>query len=155
MIPPTVRFGFDFSGFCPARRIWLWVILSLANAASGQPFTFGGDAQHTAVYQPKAQSLNKIRWSTSINLHNTGEYGHYGAPLVTTSNTVIVPVKTATGFQISAFEGATGRLKYTLPTDFIIPPYTNSWFPAYQPVIATPPSGPRLYYAGQAERLTM
>jgi len=30
--------------------------------------TFGGNAQHTAVYNPAAQHLNAIHWSTSIDL---------------------------------------------------------------------------------------
>src|SRR5262249_54474689 len=72
-----------------------------------------------------------------------------GVPLITPSNTVIAPVRAAAGFQISAYEGATGRLKYTLTNDYLLPTLpTNSWIPVYQPVIANPPSGPRLYYAG-------
>src|SRR6516162_9389434 len=82
--------------------------------ATAQPTSFAGNAQHTAVFDVPAQPLNSIHWSTSINLSNTGAFAHYGAPLVTASNTVLVPVKTAGGFQISAFEGSTGRPKYIL-----------------------------------------
>src|SRR6266699_1482790 len=124
-------------------------VLALGVGASAQPAGFASDAQHTAIYDPPAQLLNAIRWTTSINLYNTGAYGHYGAPLITPGNTLIAPVKTATGFQVNAFDAATGRPKYTLATDYIMPPYgTNGWFPVYQPVIATPPSGARLYYPG-------
>src|SRR6478672_4880874 len=71
--------------------------------------TFGGDAQHTAVYLPPAQDLNRIRWSTSIDLNNSGELAHYGSPLITAANTVVVPVKTASnGFQLNVFNGADG-----------------------------------------------
>src|SRR5262245_35232749 len=56
--------------------------------------TFGGNAQHTAVYSVPAAELNAIRWSTPIDLHPTGGFAHYGAPLVTAGNSVIVPVKT-------------------------------------------------------------
>lgn len=117
--------------------------------ASAQSPTFAGNAQHTANYPVPAQHLNAVRWSTSIDLDNSGAFAHYGAPLITLSNTVIVPVKTTAGFEIKGFDGATGRLKYTLTNDYIPPTLpTNSWFPVYQPVIATSDSGARLYYAG-------
>jgi hypothetical protein len=116
--------------------------------ARGQSATFAGDAQHTSLYGAPAQSLNQLHWSTSINLSNAGDFAHYGAPLITASNTVLLPVKrSSTGFQVSVFEGATGRLKYTLATDYILPNY-STWVPVYQPAIAVPQSGPRLYYPG-------
>jgi len=48
---------------------------------------------------------------------------------------VLVSVKITNGFKVDAFEGATGRLKYTLATDYILP--AHGWIPAYQPVLAT------------------
>jgi hypothetical protein len=128
----------------------------LALCSSGhlvaQPATFALNAQHTALSSTPAQSLSRTRWTTAVDLNNTGALAHYGAPVITPSNTVIVPVKTTNGvqiaFQVSAFEGTTGRLKYTLTTDYILPSYNNSGIPAYQPVLAASPSGWRLYYAG-------
>ena len=81
-------------------------LLILAKTA-GSPAvsTFAGNAQHTAIYQPAAQNLNAIHWSTTIDLNNTS-FAHYGAPLITAANTVIVPVKTASGFQINVFDGS-------------------------------------------------
>jgi hypothetical protein len=114
--------------------------------ARGQSSTFGGDAQHTGQYSAPAQPLNRVHWSTAINLTNFQANAHYGAPLLTPANTVVVPVRTASGFQVSAFDGATGRLKYTLATDYRLP--AHNWLPAYQPALAAPPSGMRLYYAG-------
>src|SRR6185369_11758639 len=80
--------------------------------------------------------------------NNTGDLIHYGAPLITAANTVLVPVKTgaAGGFQVSAFNGANGATKYTLATDYILP--AHNWIPAYQPCIDTGAFGTRLYYAG-------
>ncbi|MEY2427908.1 MAG: hypothetical protein QOJ40_793 [Verrucomicrobiota bacterium] len=124
------------------------LVAGFAGRVGAQSPTFGGNAQHTSLYSVPAQSLSQLHWSTSINLLNPGDFAHYGAPLITPVNTVLVPVKkNATGFQVSAFEGATGRLKYTLATDYSLPNY-STWVPPYQPVIATPPSGARLYYAG-------
>lgn len=110
--------------------------------------TFAGNAQHTSSYLPPAQNLNAIKWSTSIDLNNTGALIHYGAPLITAANTVIVPVKTGAtdGFQVKVLNGANGGTKYTLATDYTLP--THNWIPAYNPCIATGAFGTRLYYAG-------
>ena len=109
--------------------------------------TFAGNAQHTAVFLPAAQDLNRIHWSTPIDLHTEGGSAHYGAPLITSANTVLVPVKTATdGFQIEAFDGDGGTAKYTLTTDYVLPPH--NWIPTYQPVLASAAPGLRLFYAG-------
>lgn len=128
------------------------IALAGVERAGAQPATFAGNAQHTALYSTPAQPLARARWTTAINLDNSGVDAHYGAPLITPANTVIVPIKTTNGvqiaFQVSAFEGATGRLKYTLTTDYMIAPYGNGWIPAYQPGLAAGPSGLRLYYAG-------
>src|SRR5207302_1868851 len=84
------------------------------------------------------------------DLDNGGAFAHYGAPLITSANTVIVPVRTASGFLIRAFDGSSGRLKYTITNDYIPPTLSNgTWFPVYQPVLANPPSeARRLYYPG-------
>jgi len=116
-------------------------------AAAQSVLTFAGNAQHTAIYQPAARNLNRILWSTPIDLNNTGAFAHYGAPLISASNTVAVPVKTAAnGFQINVFNGIDGTAKYSLSTDYILPSYT--WIPVYQPVLATIPTGLRLYFPG-------
>jgi hypothetical protein len=136
------------------QRIFTLLIAFLVtsnNNGYSQSVTFAGDAQHTALFSAPAQHLNAIRWTTPIDTHYTG-YAHYGAPLITASNTVLVPAKiSATGFKVSAFESATGRLKYTLTNDYImapIPTNGSTWIPVYQPAIANPPPGPRLYYPG-------
>jgi len=115
--------------------------------ARGQSLSFGGNAQHTSSYVPSAQNLNALKWSTTIDLNNTGVFAHYGSPLVTASNTVLVPVKTATnGFRVDAFNGATAATKYTVATDYILP--AHNWIPTYNPCITNGPSGARMYFAG-------
>jgi len=112
-----------------------------------QAVDFGGNAQHTSNYPVSAQPLNTIKWTASIDLNNTGALIHYGAPLVTTANTVLVPVKTAIdGFEVDAYNGFTGQQKYKLDSDYILP--EHNWIPAYNPCIATGAFGTRLYYAG-------
>jgi hypothetical protein len=108
-----------------------------------QASTFGGDAQHTGIFDVPAQTLNVIKWQTDINLVNTGELAHYGSPVITPNNTVLIAVRiSATGFRIDAFNGATGALKYSLPTDFIMP--AHGWVPSYNICLV----GTRLYFAG-------
>lgn len=114
--------------------------------ASAQSTTFGGNAQHTSMYAAPAQSLNQFKLQATIDF-NPGALVHYGAPLVTAGNTLVVPVKTAgDSFQVRAFNGPTGAAKYTLTTDYILP--AHNWIPSYNPCIATGAFGTRLYYAG-------
>ena len=119
-----------------------------AERGLAQSTTFAGNAQHTSSYPAPAQNLNAIKWTTSIDLNNTGALIHYGAPLVTAANTVLVPVKTGAtgGFQVTALNGVSGTTKYTLATDYILP--AHNWIPAYNPTLATGSFGTRLYYAG-------
>jgi len=79
-----------FRNYLPFICVFSFVELA---AAQGVP-TFSANPQHTSVYQPPAQDLNRIRWSTSIDENNTS-FAHYGAPIITASNSLITPVKTA------------------------------------------------------------
>src|SRR5439155_15187393 len=110
--------------------------------------TFAGNAHHTAIYQPAAQNLNTIHWTTTIDL-NPGNLAHYGSPLITSANTVLVPVKIANdGFRVDAFDGSSnGAAKYTLTTDYVLP--SHSWVPVYNPCVTTGSFGTRFYYAGR------
>jgi hypothetical protein len=121
-------------------------LLFLGEAAAQS--TFGGNAQHTANYTPKAQSLNAVHWTTAIDLNNTGGYAHYGAPLLTPANTIFVPVKTGAtgGFQVNVFNASNGSALYSLSTDYVQPPH--NWILPYQPVLATNSVETRLYYPG-------
>jgi hypothetical protein len=109
---------------------------------------FGGNAQHTGIYSTKAQNLNAVHWSTSVDLNNTGGYAHYGAPVITPANTIFVPVKTGAtgGFEISVLNAATGASMYSLSTDYVAP--SSEWVVPYQPVLATNSVETRLYYPG-------
>src|SRR5882724_5601959 len=60
-----------------------------------QALTFAGNAQHTSSYSAPAQNLNTIKWAANIDFNNTGALTHYGSPLITAGNTVLVPVKIA------------------------------------------------------------
>src|SRR5271154_7038426 len=112
--------------------------------------SYAHDPQHDAIAPVASQPLNRIVWQTSVDLsvptNNTGElFIHYGSPLITRSNTVIVPVKTGTsgGFEVEALVGATGVTNWVQTTDYVLP--AHNWIPSYSPVL-TPKN--RLYFSG-------
>jgi hypothetical protein len=79
---------------------------------------------------------------------------HYGSPVVTAANTVIVPVTLASGvYQLQAFNGSTGAAIYTAsscntlnPSACYTPPSVSSgWTPPYGPVLSL---STRVYYPG-------
>src|SRR5205823_4000462 len=115
---------------------------------------YAHDAQHTGISGVMSQPLRAIRWQTPVDLqpqHHPPPNGelliHYGSPLITSANTVIIPIKTGAtdGFQLSARKGTTGAFMYTLSTDYTMSGLSFSWTPSYSPTLT--PSG-RLYYAG-------
>ena len=85
---------------------------------------------------------------------------HYGSPLITSANTVIVPVKTGAtgGFRVEARAGSNGALKWSMTTDYILPP--ASWIPAYGPALTSqsrlyfPGAGGTVYFRDQADAAT-
>jgi len=141
---------------------WLWttavalmwsIVLSATRVAGGEAGAlwrgFAGDPQHTALSTVAAQSLDGIRWQTPVDLDpqysGTSLLIHYGSPVVTTANTVIVPVKVGSsgGFRVEAHNGSDGALLWKAPSDYLLPPH--DWTPSFNPALT--PSG-RLYYPG-------
>jgi len=109
-----------------------------------------GGPQHTGVSGIESQPLEQVRWQTPVDLnpqYNGGNYLliHYGSPLVTAANTLVLPVKTGGGqqFRVEARDGATGALKWTQATDYLMPPH--NWVPSYSHTLT--PQG-RYYFAG-------
>ena len=110
---------------------------------------YARDDRHSGLSLNPSQGLNTIRWSTPVDLapqYSQGELLiHYGSPLITTANTVIVPVKTGatSGFRVDAHSGSDGRLLWSFNSDYILPPH--NWVPEFSPTL-TPAS--RLYIPG-------
>src|SRR5208282_6415781 len=90
--------------------------LLMAAGAQAQSIRFpwsgyAHDPQHDAIASVASQPLNRILWQTPVDLNP--QYSgselliHYGSPLITRSNTVIVPVKTGAtgGFEVEALVG--------------------------------------------------
>jgi hypothetical protein len=110
---------------------------------------YAHDPQHTALAPVASQNYDVIRWQTPVDLNpqysGNDLFIHYGSPLITEANTVILPVKTGAtgGFRVEAHSGIDGAVKWMVPTDYILP--AHDWVPPYAPTL-TPQN--RLYFGG-------
>ena len=123
---------------------------------------FGRDAQHSAVGAVATQPLSRLVWQMPVDLapqySGTRLLIHYGSPVITPANTVIVPVKTgaAGGFRMEARNGFTGAALWTATTDYVLPTQ-QGWTPSYNLVLTTanrvyaPAAGGRLLYRDDAD----
>ena len=116
---------------------------------------FGRDAQHSAVSAIATQDLNRIAWSTPLDLNpqyrgSGALLTHYGSPVVTSNNTVVLPVKTGAsgGFRIEARSGVNGGPIWTAATDYVLP--AHNWIPSYNLALST---ANRLYAPGAGGKL--
>jgi hypothetical protein len=136
------------------RRLPLLIVAAIVVLAHGAEAAWRGhgqNSQHTAQAPVPAQKLNRIAWTTPIDLDPqvVGDelLIHYGAPIVTEANTVILPVKTGAtdGFRIEAHNPVNGATLWTLVSDYQLP--EHDWTPAYGPVLTLQN---RVYYPGGA-----
>lgn len=159
---------FSFSSRWSARTasaalLWSVFVLTGTSGAVSPPAWpgYARDAQHSAVAPVAAQSLTRIRWQTPVDLapqySGTSLLIHYGSPLVTAANTVVVPVKVGAseGFQVEGRRGSDGGLLFTQPTDYVLPPH--NWVPSFSPVLTkrrlwTPGIGGALYARTNVDR---
>jgi hypothetical protein len=136
------------------RRLALFMLAGLCTAGGARAQApawsgFAGDAQHTARAPARPQPLSRIRWSVKVDLSPQLVGGdlpiHYGSPMISGANTVLVPVKTGAngGWRIAAYGGGTGTPRWILPTDYVLPPH--DWIPPL-PAVLTPQN--RLFVAG-------
>ncbi len=165
---------------CCTRPAWPVLVLSLALAGCGGgggdssatpppvippppsvngPAWFGlaRDAMHSADSPIASQALNRISWQTPVDLapqlSGSDLLIHYGSPVITTANTVLVPVKTVAngGFSVKAFAGANGSPVWSAASDYILPP-VHDWTPSFGMALTTsgrlylPGAGGKVYY---------
>lgn len=117
-------------------------MFAFCGAAIAQDWSnYAGNAQHTAVSAYTAQALQELKWSTPVDLNPQYAGGgvllaHYGSPLITAANTVIVPVKTGatSGFKLEGRSGVDGSLLWTQATSYVRAPI-GGWFPPFSPAI--------------------
>lgn len=118
-------------------------------------FGYGRDAQHTALSAVASQDLARIAWTTPVDLapqytQSGALLTHYGSPVVTTRNTVVIPVKlNATGgYRVEGRNGANGTLAWSAATDYVPPPH--NWKPPYNLLLT---AQGRLYAPGAGGKL--
>lgn len=112
------------------------LIPRVSSAQVGTWRTHSHDAHHTAVSSVASQPLSTIHWKAPVDLAPpSGEILiHYGSPLVTAANTVIVPVKTgANSFRVVAHDGATGARLWAQNTGYQAP--SDEFLPGLGPAI--------------------
>jgi len=101
--------------------------------------TFAHGPQHQGMSTNGAQSIAHIKWQTPVDLNPqySGNvlYAHYGSPLCTARNTVIVPVKVGASdtFKVEGRRGSDGLLQWTQTSDYSLP--SHNWVPAFQPTL--------------------
>ncbi|HZP80435.1 MAG TPA: hypothetical protein VFB21_02240 [Chthonomonadaceae bacterium] len=132
-----------------SRALAFGSLLALTVGTGAQGWlSYGADPQHTALSAVPAQTLHAIRWSAPVDLNPQLRNGslliHYGTPLITPGNTVIIPVKTGAngGFRVEARQARDGALKWALTSDYRLPPRYN-WTPSYGCTLTTS----NLFYA--------
>lgn len=110
----------------------------------------GHDPQHSSISRVTAQPLGHIKWTTPVDLMPQYTSGgglliHYGTPLITRQNTVVVPVKTGATdtFRVEGHDATTGSQTWMELSDYTLP--THHWVPSYG--IALTPKN-RVYFAG-------
>lgn len=120
-------------------------------------FGYGRDAQHSAASTIASQDLGQVAWTTAVDLvpqYTTSGalLTHYGSPVVTTANTIVIPVKTGatSGFRVDARVGQTGALVWSEAIDYVMPPH--NWRPPCN-ILLTPQG--RLYAPGAGGKLLM
>lgn len=124
--------------------------------------SFGGNAQHDANAGVATQTLSREIWRAPVDLapqYSTRGYllVHYGSPVITQKNTVIIPVKTAAAltYRFEARSGKTGSVIWSENSDYIMP--AHRWTPAYNVTltannqVVAPGAGGKVYYRDNAD----
>ncbi len=86
-----------------------------------------------------SQALGTIAWSIPVDLapryaSNGALFAHYGSPVITRRNTVVLAVKNGDAFRVEARAGANGSLLWSLDTDYRLPPH--NWVPSMNLALA-------------------
>ncbi|MES2757960.1 MAG: hypothetical protein V4693_11345 [Pseudomonadota bacterium] len=127
--------------------------------------SYGGDAQHTALAGIKTQELARIVWQTPVDVapqYTSQGYllVHYGSPVITSKNTVVIPVKRAVAksYRVEARSGGNGALAWSMDSDYVFP--AHNWTPAYNVTltkanrVVMPGAGGKVFYRDDADSPT-
>ena len=90
---------------------------------------FAANAQHTAAASERPQPFKRIRWRAKVDRTPALIQGtlpiHYGSPMITAANTVLVPthISAKAGFLVIAYSGTSGVQRWSLATDYRPPAF--------------------------------
>ncbi|MBR7799219.1 hypothetical protein [Undibacterium fentianense] len=132
----------------------------------GPPWlSHAGNAQHEALSAVATQSFSKIVWQAPVDLapkYSAQGYllVHYGSPVISAKNTVVMPVKIASDpvYRFEARNGNDGKVIWSENTDYIMPPYR--WTPTYNVTLTAnnrvyaPGAGGKVYYRDDVDAST-
>jgi len=127
----------------------------------GSPWMqYGSTAQHAGDSASSPQPLAAIHWRVTLDPNPPSIPGiggidaHYGSPVITPGNTVIVPLKTTAsgGWGVDAVSGSSGAVLWKYAGDYITPQQGNFRLsqPSYNAVLS---SNSRVYFAGSGGKL--
>lgn len=120
------------------------ILAASAGAQTGTPYWAGyaRSFSHQANAPAPTQNLEQVLWSTPVDrapqYTGDGLLIHYGSPLITHNNVIVVPVKTGAtdGWIVEGRNATTGALIYRMNTDYSIPNYPNlDWVPTFAPAL--------------------
>ena len=78
--------------------------------------------------------MRRARFSVNLDLTQSTQLQHYPSPLVTSANTVIIPVRMFSygSHEVRAYD-TFGNILWRVPSLYLLPPQGNSfWTPFYQ-----------------------
>ena len=126
---------------------------------------YARDAQHSAQGAIATQPLVRTLWNTAVDAapqysSNGSLLIHYGSPVISLRNTVLVPVKTGAtgGFRVDARAGLDGALLWSADTDYVLPPH--NWTPSFNITLTAgnrayvPGAGGKLFYRDNVDAAT-
>jgi len=111
--------------------------------------SYGSNAQHDGLAKVATQEYKRIAWLAPMDTAPTYTARgyllvHYGSPVITQKNTVVLPIKDAgLAFHFEARSGATGALIWSESSDYIMP--EHNWVPTYNVTLT---GNSRVYAAG-------
>jgi hypothetical protein len=152
-------------GLCRAGAVALFALTFPMPAAAqlSQPFwgSYGRDAQHSGLSAVASQPLTSLHWQTRVD--RRPQYSgnnlliHYGSPVITQANTLIVPVKVGRTdrFRLEGRRGSDGGRLWRQSSNYRLPPH--DWTLSFSPVLSPtgklwlPAGGGTLLYRTQLD----